>query len=181
VTPEDLHQDTLRRLVQRKTEAQRIAAARRRLQAEAMAAGDAGTARQLGMLAAHMEQAAALAEAERRDRIAGNAKLQGGRKARASSASMRAAQANADAFKVAEPFKSAYRDGMGGKALMDAAKALLAERDRKARDRLSLALAVGNKGLEDQLQAELENIKRQIKCCTRHYAQRWLQQPHNTG
>jgi hypothetical protein len=61
---------------QRKAESLRVAAHHRALQAEAAAHGDKTTARTLGMLAAHLEQSAALAEAEIRDRAAKAAKWQ---------------------------------------------------------------------------------------------------------
>lgn len=74
MTPDELHALAAARLRKVKAESLRVAGERRRAQAEAQAAGEAGIARQLGMLAVHAEQAAALAEAELRDRAARHAR-----------------------------------------------------------------------------------------------------------
>lgn len=181
MTPEDLHQDTLRRLVQRKAEALRIAAGHRQLQAEAKAAGDAGIARQLGMLAAHMEQAAALAEAERRDRIAVYTKLQGGRQARASSVAARQKQAELDDAKVAELFRNAFRAGMGRVGLQAAAMRSIGVKEDRLRERLISAQQAANKRLQRQLSAELESLTIQTARCTVHRAGKWLEQHRESG
>lgn len=76
ITPDELAQRAADELAQRKAESLRVAAHHRALQAEAAAHGDKATARTLGLLAAHLEQSAALAEAERRDRAARLAKSQ---------------------------------------------------------------------------------------------------------
>lgn len=74
ITPDELAQRAADELAQHKGESLRVAARHRALQAAAH--GDKTTARTLGMLAAHLEQAAALAEAQRRDRAARLAKWQ---------------------------------------------------------------------------------------------------------
>lgn len=181
MTPEDLHQIALRGLAQRKTEALRMAAGHRRLQAEAKAAGDTDTARTLGMLAAHLEQSAALAEAERRDRSAAYTKLQAGRKARESSMAARQKQAEQDAAAVAELFKSAWRSGMGRVGLQAAAMSLLAEKERRLQDKLITAQQVGNKPEQRRLSAALVALQRQGVLCTVHRAGEWLKQRRESG
>jgi hypothetical protein len=74
MSPDDLHARTLADLRQRKAGNLRVAAHHRARAAEAKAHGEPGIARTLGMLAAHLEQAAALAEAEAREREARQAK-----------------------------------------------------------------------------------------------------------
>lgn len=70
ITPDQLHARAVADCERRKAWSLRMAAHHREKQAEAKAAGELGIARTLGMLAANLEQSAALAEAERRDRIA---------------------------------------------------------------------------------------------------------------
>jgi hypothetical protein len=76
ITPEELHRRAVDELGRRKAECLRIAKNHRRLQAEAAQAGDKGISTTLGMLAANLEQTAALAEAEIRDRATKAAKWQ---------------------------------------------------------------------------------------------------------
>lgn len=76
MTPEDLHARAVAELDRRKAGALRLARHHRQKQTEAKAAGEVDLARQLGMLAAHLEQSAALAEAEMRDRTVRYAKGQ---------------------------------------------------------------------------------------------------------
>jgi hypothetical protein len=87
ITPNELARRTDERLIQRKTEGMRMAKLHRASQAAHAAAGDKDTARTLGLLAAHLEQSAALAEAERRDRAA-KAKDHGRRVQAAAAASL---------------------------------------------------------------------------------------------
>lgn len=70
LTLEELHARRVAELEQDKAGHLRQAKLLRTKQAEAKAGGDLEIARKLGMLAAHHEQAAALAEAEKRDRTA---------------------------------------------------------------------------------------------------------------
>jgi hypothetical protein len=74
MSPDELHARALEDLRRRKAGNLRIVAHHRAAAAEAKAHGEAGIARTLGMLAAHLEQGAALAEAEARDREARHAK-----------------------------------------------------------------------------------------------------------
>jgi hypothetical protein len=70
ISPDELHARAVADCERRKSSALSMAAHHRQKQSEAKAAGDAEIARSLGMLAVYFEQSAALAEAERRDRIA---------------------------------------------------------------------------------------------------------------
>jgi hypothetical protein len=76
ITPEELDRRAVEELAQRKDDLLRLAKLRRADQAAHMAHGDRDTARTAGLLAAHHEQAAALAEAEVRDRATKRAKAQ---------------------------------------------------------------------------------------------------------
>jgi hypothetical protein len=176
MTAEDLHRRSLRELEERRDGARRVAAGHRVLQAEAKEAGDASIARNLGMLAAHMEQKAALAEAERRDRIARHDKLQGGQKARAASKAARAGQAAQAEALLAELFAATWRAGMRRVRLAAAALAELAERDQRLRDRLATAMEVGNRPETRRLQSQVAALERQRALCTAHRAGKWLQQ-----
>lgn len=102
MSPDDLRALALAELQQRKAEALRVAREHRQRAAEARAAGEPGIARTLGLLAAHLEQVAALAEAERRDRIA--------RHARAERAE--AAREAARAPRRADPLRAAILDAL---------------------------------------------------------------------
>jgi regulator of protease activity HflC (stomatin/prohibitin superfamily) len=68
MSPEELQKRAVEELSRRKAFHLRLAQQRRADQAAHMAHGDRDTARTAGLLAAHHEQAAALAEAELRDR-----------------------------------------------------------------------------------------------------------------
>jgi hypothetical protein len=159
---------------------QQVAGIRRTID-KAEASGLSQFAGTLGLLVTQLENQAAWLDAERRNCIAAQAKLQGGRKARASSIAARQRQADTDAAQVAGLFKSAWRDGMGRVKLQAAAVALIAEKEQHLRAKLITAQQVDNKRLQRQHSAELESLKRQTLLCTKHRAGMWLKEPRESG
>lgn len=105
-------------LASRKAESLRVAAHHRRLRAEAAAHGDKETARTLGMLAAHLEQSAALAEAEIRDRATKRAKAQRAMKNRELAHRQRPGRRPALRDALAETLGPLKREGAQFKTIM---------------------------------------------------------------
>jgi hypothetical protein len=173
MTPEELHAHTLQALERRKQESLRLTALYRGEKAQAEAAGQTSIAKTLGLLAANMEKAAALAEAERRDRITRHDTLQAGRKARDSSKATRQDTAARAHAAVETLFAQVWRSGMGKVSLAAAAKAELDRRENKLRDELSVFLSVRNKRGERRAQRDIAEIEKQRALCGPHYAESW--------
>lgn len=116
--PDDLHERVLLALRQRKAAALRLARGHRQRAAEAAGAGDAQRARTLALLAAHLEQVGALAEAEIRDRIARHARYQRAQAARVAAKKPRPRRADPLRAAVLEALAPLKRSGEDFKAVM---------------------------------------------------------------
>lgn len=118
MSPDDLHARMLAECERRKSESLRVAREHRQRAAEAREAGDLDIARTLGMLAAHLEQSAALAEAERRDRIARHAKGKRAEAARAAASAPRPSRADPLRAAILDALRPLKRGGADFKAVL---------------------------------------------------------------